>query len=67
MNWETGKFDTSYLVDNNYYFELIEEQQDIDIQEIKELTCEVGDYRTETINKIIKAVKQLDRNIREEK
>ena len=54
-------------------FELIEEQQDIDIQEIEELRLISGnvsnfiiDNRTK-INEIIQAVKQLDRNIREEK
>lgn len=50
----------------NCEVELIEEQQDIDIQELKELTCEEGDYKTRTINEIIEAVKQLDRKINKE-
>ena len=98
MNWETGKFDTSYLVDNNYYFELIEEQQDIDIQAIEHKELEIlqeilgkcdlwkgnETYVLKVINEnnnrlsdailkvaeenetLLKAIKQLDRNINKE-
>lgn len=34
LNWEEGKFNTSYLVDTDYYFRIVEEQEEIDIQEI---------------------------------
>lgn len=84
--------DYSFFTDNDNEFELIEEQQDIDIQEIKEIEWNeingVGDECDEfiltnnekyicssyddpemvtilKINELIKAVKQLDRKIKE--
>ena len=55
----------------NNHFELIEEQQDIDIQAIEEIEYPVHnltrDLRDVKINKLIQAIKQLDRNIRKEK
>ena len=69
LNWETGTFDTSYLSNNYCYFELIEEQQDIDIQELEELRLISGpvsnfiiDNRNK-INELIRAIKQLDKNV----
>lgn len=54
-------------------FELIEEQQDVDIQAIEEMGLIFGpvsnfiiDNRNK-INDLIQAVKQLDRKIREER
>lgn len=72
LNWETGTFDTSYLSNNYCYFELIEE--DIDIQAIEEANEDLRfpDWSTDAkflrrkINEIIQAVKQLDRNINKE-
>ena len=69
-------FDTMYLTNFlNYTYELIEEQQDIDIQAIKKFIIpeiaksEESDMWVNriTINELIQAVKQLDRKIREEK
>lgn len=53
------------MQDLNDEIEVIK-KQDIDIQELKELTCEEGDYKTRTINELIKAVKQLDNKINKE-
>ena len=57
----------------NKEFEIIEEQQDIDIQNIEEIepamngnAC-VIDNKTWTLNQVIKAVKQLDKKIKEER
>lgn len=67
LNWETGTFDTSYLSNNYCYFELIEEQQDIDIQAIEEYKTEYAedgaefDLRNYINKKILPAIKQLDR------
>lgn len=50
----------------NDEFEIIEEQEEIDIQEIKELY--IGDVTTEDklrINELVRAVKQLDKKIKE--
>ena len=71
LNWETGTFDTSYLSNNYYYFELIEEQQDIDIQAIEDINIrpykgftDICNYIEGKGNEIIQAIKQLDRNIK---
>lgn len=73
LNWVEGTFDTSYLVSLNCYFKIIEEQQDIDIQSIKELEP-LEDYEVdktdvrlnrELINKILQWAKQLDKKIKE--
>ena len=39
LNWVEGTFDTSYLVSLNCYFKIIEEQEEINIQEIKPLNA----------------------------
>lgn len=57
----------------NNEFELIEEQQDIDIQAIEDINIrpykgftDICNYIEEKGNEIIKAIKQLDRNINKE-
>ena len=79
LNWETGSFTTAYLCSKRYTFIVSEEQQDIDIQAIENLyewvTRRNGEV-TQTegkileignkLNKLIEAVKQLDRNINKE-
>ena len=71
LNWVEGTFDTSYLVSLNCYFKIIEEQQDIDIQSIEEIKPAMNgnaciiDNKTWTLNQVIKAVKQLDKKIKE--
>lgn len=51
--------------------EIIEKQQDIDIQEIEEIeapmngNAQIIDNRTYTINQLVQAVKQLDKNIKD--
>jgi len=80
LEWATGEFDTSCLVDNDYYFKVLEDE--IDIQNIEELNLfdngqgySVEDSLdliiksydinfqqiNDTFNKVIRAVKQLDR------
>lgn len=58
----------------NLDFEIIEEQQDIDIQDIIELTRyeDIADYdyrdidiNRDKINELVEVVKQLDKNIKE--
>ena len=77
LNWQESSFSTKDLFDNNVYFRLIEEEQEIDIQEIKELNEEIsatiGEVSSvwtfsekqivEKQNQLIKAVKQLDNQI----
>lgn len=70
LNWETGKFDTSYLCNNYYCFELIENKP-IDIDNIEELDkCKFGHGNTisyqeskiiDKINELVQAVKQLNK------
>ncbi|MBQ3415957.1 MAG: hypothetical protein IJH39_11630 [Clostridia bacterium] len=64
-------FDTSYLLNPNCYFKIIQEQQDIDIQNIQEL-LEIESYEVDNtdvklnrqiINKLVQAVKKLDKDI----
>lgn len=70
LNWETEKFDTSYLCSNAYGFKLIENEIDIQaIEELKILDQDVEffspiivDNRIK-INELIKAIKQLDNKI----
>ena len=71
LNWETGKFDTSYLCNNYYCFELIEDKT-IDIDNIEEL-LEIEEYevdKTDTvinrnkINELVQAAKQLNKEIK---
>ena len=55
---------TNIIAILNDEFELIEEQEDIDIQSIEELY--IGDVTTEDklkINELVRAVKQLDKKI----
>lgn len=72
LNWETGTFDTSCLCNNYYYFELIEDNT-IDIDNIEELdtykTVETYDWQDVdtnrmTINELVQAVKQLNKEIK---
>jgi putative NIF3 family GTP cyclohydrolase 1 type 2 len=73
-------YEYCWLVSNNYFddtiflndtVEIIEEQEEIDIQSIEEIeppmngnAC-VIDNKTWTLNQVIKAVKQLDKKIKE--
>lgn len=68
---------------NKYYFEIIEDQEEINIQDIEEFKvvgCNVefnggliptesliNDMQIDKINKLIKAIKQLDNKIKESK
>lgn len=74
LNWEEETFDTSYLLNPNCYFRVIEEQEDIDIQSIEEIkdifiensSCgEDVKYLARKYNEILKAVKQLEKKIKE--
>jgi MinD superfamily P-loop ATPase len=55
----------------NAELEIIEEQEEIDIQSIEEIEPSMNgnaciiDNKTWTLNQVIKAVKQLDKNIKE--
>lgn len=42
--WLEGKFDTSYLVNPNCYFRIVEEQEEIDIQEINLDFARLGQF-----------------------
>lgn len=73
---EYGEFMSFDFTNNvlNMQVELIEEQQDIDIQDIKELkpntvfdTKETIRNHYNKINELVQAVKKLDKNIRKEK
>lgn len=70
LNWETGTFDTSCLCNNYYYFELIEDEVDID--NIEELENEIMQddwiyyvpmFFNKT-NELVQAVKQLNKEIK---
>lgn len=69
LKWEQGKFDTKYLCDIDIEFEV--EEPDIDIQSIKKFIIpemvknEEADMWSNriTINKLIQAIKQLDRKV----
>lgn len=71
LAWKTGEFDTSFLLNDYYYFKIT----DIDIQELKEF--KVGDTYIDSLhdaeneirylqmgyNNLLKIGKQLDRQI----
>lgn len=67
LAWKTGEFDTSFLLNDYYYFKIT----DIDIQEIEEIPNEVmrDDWKYyvpvffNKINELVRAIKQLDRQI----
>ena len=67
----TGAYSTpdySYFVDNENEFELIEEAT-IDIESIKEIKCkeswsEEGHKLIDTVNELVQAVKQLNKEIK---
>ena len=70
LNWEEGKFDTSYLVNPNCYFRIVEEQEEIDKLEIDEngfIHTNNGTWKgrkldvvfAETINKLVEEVKNI--------
>ena len=67
LTWKTGEFDTSFLLNDYYYFKIT----DIDIQKIEEIPNEVmrDDWRYyvplffNKINELVRAIKQLDRQI----
>ena len=71
LAWKTGEFDTSFLLNDYYYFKIT----DIDIQEIEEIPNEVmrDGWRYyvpiffNKINELVRAIKQLDRQIKEDK
>lgn len=70
LNWAEGTFSTGDLFDDNMYFRVIEEELEIDIQGIEKLKSSIicgsqyiKDDREQTINKLVQAVKQLDRQI----
>ena len=75
LNWETGTFDTSCLCDNYYYFELLTEDNTIDIESIEELDeCNFEHNNTisqqelwfiEKVNELVQAVKQLNKEVKE--
>lgn len=67
LNWETGEFDTSYLSNNYCYFELIEDNT-IDIDSIEDIDTSRNYQNYELtleIDKLTKAVKQLNKEIKE--
>ena len=73
LNWKESTFSTGDLFDDNIYFRVIEEKPEIDIQGIKDMEryddgiaygykpTDIGDK----INELIKAIKQLDKQIKE--
>lgn len=64
LEWATGEFDTSYLVDNDYYFKVLEDEIDIQEQETDwvKVGQTVGKIYTEFAKGFEEAVKQLDKN-----
>ena len=68
LNWETGTFDTICLCNNYYYFELIEDEIDIDnIEELKSVTNNIyGNIcMMFKINELVQAVKQINKKVEE--
>ena len=68
--WEEGTFNTGMLCDGNYYFRLIEEEPEINIQAIEEIPRLTGFDTRETvrnhfnkINELVRAIRQLDNQI----
>lgn len=80
LNWKNGEFDATFLVNNIYDFEIIEEQieeqEEINIQDIEEIKWRASDEEylpfgvslaNDKINQLIKAIKQLDKQVKENK
>ncbi len=68
LKWESGDFDTSILCSEEADFEVIEENKEIDIQSIKEISSEDRFYRTDNIdklNELTRAIKQIDKELNE--
>lgn len=68
LKWESGDFDTSILCSTEADFEVIEENKEIDIQSIKEISSEDRFYRTDNIdklNELTRAIKQIDNELNE--
>ena len=68
LKWESGDFDTSILCSTEADFEVIEENKEIDIQSIKEISSEDRFYRTDNIdklNELTRAIKQIDKQLNE--
>ena len=68
LKWESGDFDTSILCSAEADFEVIEENKEIDIQSIKEISSEDRFYRTDNIdklNELTRAIKQIDKELNE--
>ncbi len=68
LNWVSGEFDTSFLCNIDIDFEVIEENKEIDIQSIKEISSEDRFYRTDNIdklNELTRAIKQIDKELNE--
>ena len=68
LKWESGDFDTSILCSTEANFEVIEENKEIDIQSIKEISSEDRFYRTDNIdklNELTRAIKQIDKELNE--
>lgn len=68
LKWESGDFDTSILCSAEADFEVIEENKEIDIQSIKEISSEDRFYRTDNIdklNELTRAIKQIDKEFNE--
>ena len=63
LEWATGEFDTSCLVDNDYYFKVLEDEIDIQQQEIdwEKAGQAFGEMYTSFAKGFEEAVKQLDR------
>ena len=68
LKWQSGDFDTSILCSTEANFEVIEENKEIDIQSIKEISSEDRFYRTDNIdklNELTRAIKQIDKELNE--
>ena len=68
LKWESGDFDTSILCSAEADFEVIEENKEIDIQSIKEISSEDRFCRTDNIdklNELTRAIKQIDKELNE--
>lgn len=68
LAWKTGEFDTSFLLNDYYYFKIT----DIDIQEIEEIPNEVmrDDWRYYVpvfFNKINEIIRVVNKKIEEDK
>lgn len=70
--WDSGEFNTGFLCDDSYYFRIIEDEQEIDIQNIKKLPIHDDiteyDYRDIAINRsaingLAQIAKQLDNKL----